>query len=204
MGITMRAMITKEKSTSRVITITAATPKERKTKRLSKSPHSVNVNSLIAEINCPVTQFDNVLEALTSPMDTDLDNPCNPAPTTEKKITPHTSPMGVNQQMIVVDDTTNKTGTEVSPQDNVLEALHSTMGRGSNKQGDTLNNPCNLEPPADKDNQITPIASPTGVDTFTLGAPSAVDIADHATNKDLQDQQTPSNRRVHIIKWPYK
>jgi hypothetical protein len=82
--------------------------------------------------------------------------------------------------------------------DNVLEAPRSTMEKGSDKQGNTLDNPCNLEPPADKDNQMTPIASPTGVDTFTLGAPFLVDNADPAANKDLQDQQTPSTRGVRI------
>jgi hypothetical protein len=82
--------------------------------------------------------------------------------------------------------------------DNVLEALHPTTGRGSDKQGDTLDNPRDLEPPAYKDNQITPIASPTGVETFTLGAPFPVDNADTAANEDLQDQQTPSNRGLRI------
>jgi hypothetical protein len=55
MGITTRATIAKEKPTSRAITITAATPKERRTKRLSKSPRSINVNSLLVEINLSVT-----------------------------------------------------------------------------------------------------------------------------------------------------
>jgi hypothetical protein len=133
-------------------------------------------------------------------MDTDLHNPYDPAPTTEKnnQITPHASLMGINQQTIMANGTTNNTSMEESPQDNILEALHPTMGRGSYKQGNTINNPCDLEPPADKDNQITPIASPTGVDTFTLGAISPVNNADPAANKDLQDQQTPYNRGVRI------
>jgi hypothetical protein len=196
MGITMHATIAKEKPTSRVITITAATPKERRTKWLSKSSGSVNINSLLAEIDCPGNHLGNVLDALTSPMDTDLNNPCNPAPTTEKnnQITPYASPTGINQQTIITDGTTNNTGMEVSPQDNVLEALCLTAGRSTDKLGNTLDNLCILEPSADKDNQITPIASPTGVDTFTLGALSPVDNADPAANKDLQDQQTPSNR----------
>jgi hypothetical protein len=118
MGIMMRTTIIKEKPTSRAVTITAATPKERRTKQLSKSPCSANVNSLLAEINLPMTQFDNVLEALNSPTDTDLDNPCNSAPTTEKnnQITPHACLTGADQQTIVADGTTNNTGTEVSPQ----------------------------------------------------------------------------------------
>jgi hypothetical protein len=55
MGIAMRAVITKEKPTSRAITTIAATPKEWRSKWLSKSPHSVNVNSLLAEINLTIT-----------------------------------------------------------------------------------------------------------------------------------------------------
>jgi hypothetical protein len=101
----------------------------------------------------------------------------------------------------VADGTTNNTGMKVSPQDNILEALRPTTGRGSNKQENTLDDPCDLEPPADKDNQITPIASLTGVDTFTLRVPSPVNNADPTANKDLQLQnlQTPSNREVRII-----
>jgi hypothetical protein len=120
MGITTHATIAKEKPTSRAITTTAATPKERRTKRLSKSPCSVNANSLLMEINLPVTQFDNVLEAIcpsNSPMNNCLDNPCNSASTEKNnQITPHASPTGVDQQTIVADDTTNNTGTEVSSQ----------------------------------------------------------------------------------------
>ncbi len=72
MGITMRASISKDKPTSRAIITTTATPKEQRSKRLAKSPRSVNVNSLLAEINLPTNCLDNVLEALqppTSPTD---------------------------------------------------------------------------------------------------------------------------------------
>ncbi len=55
MGITMRAAIAKEKPTSKAITTTAATPKEWRSKLQSKPPHPVNINSLLAEINLPVT-----------------------------------------------------------------------------------------------------------------------------------------------------
>ncbi len=135
MGITMRAVISKEMPTR-----TTITPKQaQRTMGISKSPRSDNVNLLLAEINLPTSCFDNV-----------------------------------------------------------LEALRPTTGRGSNKQSDTLDDPCDLEPPADKYNQITPIASSTGVDTFTLRAPSPVDKADPTAKKDLQDQQTPSNWGVHI------
>jgi hypothetical protein len=55
MEITMRAAIAKEKPTNKAITTTVATPKERRSERQSKSPCSVNVNSLLAEINLSVT-----------------------------------------------------------------------------------------------------------------------------------------------------
>jgi hypothetical protein len=55
MGIMMCTTIAKEKLNSRAITNTAATPKERRPKWLSKSPRSVNVNSLLVEINLAVT-----------------------------------------------------------------------------------------------------------------------------------------------------
>ncbi len=134
-GITTCAMITKEKPTSRAITTTAATPKEQRMEQLSKSTHSVNINSLLAEINLPVTQFDNVLEALhpsNSPTDNDLNNPCKSAPATEKnnQITPHASLMGVDQQTIVANSTTNSTGEEVSPQACVRISETATTAEG--------------------------------------------------------------------------
>ncbi len=53
--------------------------------------------------------------------DDGLDAPCNLAPLTEKnnQITPHTSPMGVNQKTIMAGSTTKNTGMEVSPQAHV-------------------------------------------------------------------------------------
>jgi hypothetical protein len=89
MGITMHALISKDKPTSRAITTTAATPKEQRSKRLAKSPRSVNVNFLLAEINLPTNRFDNVLEALrpsTGPMDEGLNDPCNLTPPTDKNL----------------------------------------------------------------------------------------------------------------------
>jgi hypothetical protein len=47
--------------------------------------------------------------------------------------------------------------------DNVVEALHLTTIRDS-PQDKGLDAPCDLAPPAEKTNQITPLASPTGVD----------------------------------------
>jgi hypothetical protein len=90
MGITTCATTVKDKPTSKAITTTAATPKERRSEQLAKSPHTININSLIAEINLPTTQSNNVLEALhpmtmqDSPQDEGFDVPCNLAPPAEK------------------------------------------------------------------------------------------------------------------------
>jgi hypothetical protein len=135
MGITTRAAIAKEKQTSKAITTTTATPKERRFERQSKSPRSANVNSLLAEVNLPVTQFDNVLEAL---------RPSN------------------------------------SPTDN------------------SLDNPCNLPPPTDKNNQVTQLMSPTGVETQAIGFPAPVDNVSPQANESPQDQTTPASRSVRI------
>jgi hypothetical protein len=53
-----------------------------------------------------------------SPQDKGLGAPCNLAPPAEKtnQITPLASPMGINQQPIVVNGTTMNTGMEASPQ----------------------------------------------------------------------------------------
>ncbi len=45
---------------------------------------------------------------------------------------------------------------------NVLEELHPSM-RQDSQMDDDLDDPCNLTLPTDKTNQITPLASPTGV-----------------------------------------
>jgi hypothetical protein len=124
MGITMRVTTVKDKPTGKAITTTAATSKERRSKRLAKSPRTVNVNSLISEINLPTTQFDDVLEALRlmmmqdSPQDKGLNAPCNLAPPAEKadQIASFASPTGIKQHLIVINGTTMNTGTEASPQ----------------------------------------------------------------------------------------
>jgi hypothetical protein len=89
MGITTRASTSKDKPTSRAIITTAAIPKEQRSKRLAKSPCTVDVNSLLAEINLPMNCFNNVLEALrpsTCPADNGLNDLCNLTPPTDKKM----------------------------------------------------------------------------------------------------------------------
>jgi hypothetical protein len=105
MGITTRALPSKEKPTSRAIITTAATPKEQRSNWLAKSPRTDNVNSLLAEISLPANRFDNDLEALwpsTSPTDYGLNSPCNQALPTDKnnQDTQLASPMGVDTQVI--------------------------------------------------------------------------------------------------------
>jgi hypothetical protein len=78
--------------------------------------------------------------------------------------------------------------------DNALQASRPPTGRGSNKY-DTLDDPCNLDPPTDKNNQMTQVTSPTGVDTLTLKATSPADNNDPANN-EFQDQKTPSSKGV--------
>jgi hypothetical protein len=142
MGVTMRAVTSKEKPTKTMIT-----PKQaQQPARISKSPRSENINSLLAEINLPVSRFDNV-----------------------------------------------------------LEALRPSTRRGSNNN-DSLNNPCNLEPPTDKNNQIIKIASLTRVDTLPLGVgslsqptmpiPQAMRI--HRINR------THPTEEYILMKWQYK
>jgi hypothetical protein len=124
MGITTRALTSKEKPTSRATIVTAATPKERRSKSLAKSPRTVNVNPLIAQINLPGARFDNVLEALRpttthdSTQDDNLNDSCDRAPPSQKtnQITPLASPTGVNQQLIEVSSTTKNNGSEGSLQ----------------------------------------------------------------------------------------
>jgi hypothetical protein len=75
MGILTCASTSKDKPMSRAIITTAATPTERQSKQLVKSPRTANVNSLLAEINLPTKRFDNVLKALrpsTCPTDDGL------------------------------------------------------------------------------------------------------------------------------------
>jgi hypothetical protein len=79
---------------------------------------------------------------------------------------------------------------------NALEALHPLTIRGSNNN-DPLNDPCDLVSPTDKNDHITNISSPTGVDTLQAGIFSPTNTANPSGNKQ---QQTPSNKGVHINK----
>jgi hypothetical protein len=69
--------------------------------------------------------------------------------------------------------------------DNILKALRPSTGRGSNKD-DTFDNQCDLEPPTDKNNQITQVTSSTGVDTLSLEAPSPA-ANNNPANDESQD-----------------
>jgi hypothetical protein len=123
MGITMRALISKDKPTSRAIITTAATPKEQRSMRLAKSHRTINVNPLNAEINLPGARFDNVLEALhptttcNITQEDELDDPCGLALPLEKtnQITPLAFPMDANQRPIKASNIAEKASTE-SPQ----------------------------------------------------------------------------------------
>ncbi len=125
MGITTHALIFKDKATSRATIATAATPKEPQSKRLAKSPHTVNVNPHIAKINLPRAQFDIAREALRpatvimheNTQDNDLNNPCGLEPPPEKAnhITPLVSLTGIDHQPTEDSTTTNNNGTEESP-----------------------------------------------------------------------------------------
>jgi hypothetical protein len=113
MGITTRASTSKDKPASRATIVTAATPKECRSKQLAKSPRTVNVNPLIAEINLPGARFDNILEVLcpttthNSTQKDNLNNLCDPAKPSEKtnQVTPLAFPMSVDQQPIKVSGT---------------------------------------------------------------------------------------------------
>jgi hypothetical protein len=109
MGIKMHATITKEKPTR-----TTITPKQaRRITHLSKSPHSNDLNLLLAEVNLPTPRLDNVLEAFrpttgqnSQKDNNNLDNPCNLAPPTEKtncQIPLISSPTGIDHHSVLVE-----------------------------------------------------------------------------------------------------
>ncbi len=97
---------------------------------LDKSPKSVNIKTIIADINLPQTWFKTILLALgpvaeggniteKNTQDNDLDNPHTLVPPPEKAnhITPLTSPMGIDHQPNKEDSATTKNdGKEESPQ----------------------------------------------------------------------------------------
>jgi hypothetical protein len=80
--------------------------------------------------------------------------------------------------------------------DNILKALHPST-RQDSQMDDNLDDPCNLTLPTNKDNQITPLASPTGIDIQTLGSPTPVNnaVAPKA-NEPLQVQSKSPNKGV--------
>ncbi len=57
--------------------------------------------------------------------------------------------------------------------DNVLEALHPSTWQDS-QIDDGLDDPCNLALPTDKNNLITPLTSPMGINIQMFGSPTPV------------------------------
>jgi hypothetical protein len=109
----------------------------RSKRHLNKSPKSVNINTIIADINLPQTRLEIILTAL------------GPAAEGGKE-------------------------TEQNAQDNDLDDLHT------------------LEPPPEKANHVTPLASPTSVD-------HQPNKEDSATTKNNGDKESPQ-ARVFISK----
>jgi hypothetical protein len=185
MGISTCTTTAKDKPTSRTITATAATPKECRSKQLSKSPCSVNVISLLAEINLPVTQFNNVLEALhpsNSTTDNGLNKPCHVAPPIDKN-NQVTSPTGVDTQAIgfpaSVDNVSpqaNKTPQgQTSPESRCvhinatttsLDTATTTTGTSKRHQSILLS--------ANNSNPPTPEAAPEEMDPTSKTKPSKI------------------------------
>jgi hypothetical protein len=63
---------------------------------------------------------------------------------------------------------------------NILEALRpATITMNEKTQDDDLSNPCNLVPPTDKANQVTPLASPTCIHLQSSNKPTPT------TNKNI-------------------
>ncbi len=80
--------------------------------------------------------------------------------------------------------------------ENVLEALCPL--RGSDSQKEDLDTPCDFTPPSEKNNQITPHASPTNLDHYLFLANGAA--KNPATDGFPQDRATPPTRGVRISK----
>ncbi len=88
----------------------------------------------------------------------------------------------------------------VSRFNKVLETLH-PLTRQDIQMDDDLNDPWDLTLPTDKINQITPLASPMGVNIQTLGFPTPVkDAVAPQANEPLQEQSIPPNKGVCINK----
>ncbi len=125
MGITARALISNEKPNGRTEkSKTTTTTKEQRSTRHSKSPRSADVNSLLAEINLPRSQFENLLEALhpltgSDSQKEDLNAPCDLTPPSEKnnQITPHASPTSLDHYLFLVDGAAKNPTTDGFPQD---------------------------------------------------------------------------------------
>jgi hypothetical protein len=80
--------------------------------------------------------------------------------------------------------------------ENFLKALCPLMGSDSQKED--LVNPCNLTPPSEKNNQITPHASPMSIDHHSFLVNGAA--KNPTTDGSPQDHATPPTRGVRISK----
>ena len=119
---------------------------------------------------------------------------------TKTKITPKQAQQSMRPPKLPCSDNINSLLAEINlPTSRFeinLKALCPPTGRDSNKDN-TVDDPCDLNPPTDKNNQRTQVASLTEVDTLTLGANIPANNNDPA-NDQSQDQQTPSNKGVQI------
>jgi hypothetical protein len=78
--------------------------------------------------------------------------------------------------------------------DNVLEALRpATITTNEKTHDNDLSNPCDLDPPTDKANQVTPLASPTCVDLQSSNEPTPT-TNKNITTSNIGDGNSPQAR----------
>jgi hypothetical protein len=139
MAIATRSSQPKEKPVGRALVAIAPSPVERhqgrRSDRLAKSPRNGNVNPLIAELNLPGAQYNNVMEALcpaatltnNKPLDDNFNDPCDLVPPSERakdsdkanEVTPLSSPTGIDQQPPSKNSIATTSGKDDSPQTRV-------------------------------------------------------------------------------------
>jgi hypothetical protein len=139
MAIAMRSSQPKEMPASRALVTIAPSPMERhqgqRSNYLAKSPRNGNVNPLVAKLNLPGTQYNNVMEALcpaamstnNKPLDDNFNDPCNLVPPSKRakdsdkanEVTPLSSLTGIDQQWPSKNSITITSGKDDSPQTRV-------------------------------------------------------------------------------------